>query len=355
MSEHGGNIVEIGQQWGITPESLLDFSANINPLGLPERVKSLIVSHLDILERYPDIEYRHLHHALASANDCDDEQVIAGNGATELIYGLVRALSPRRAMLLVPGFAEYRRALQQHGCQIIEYHLSEEQGFQPDRQLLEAVRQHRPDCLFIATPNNPTGLMPDTLLLDQLAELCETLQIALIVDEAFIDFLPQGSMLACRLAHSRYLYLLRSLTKFFAIPGLRLGYLLSGNRETICHLKDNREPWSVNALSALVGEHLLTDDDYILHSHEYIARQRDYLWQSLGRFPVLTVWKPAANYLFFRCNDSEINVQHELLRHRILIRHCANYPGLSSAYYRVAVRTEAENVRLIDALRQIFA
>jgi len=354
MSEHGGNSVEIAQQLGIAPEALLDFSANINPLGLSARVKSLITTHLELIERYPDVEYRHLHQALASANHCDVEQVIAGNGATELIYGLVRALSPRSAMLLVPGFAEYRRALAQQGCRVIEYRLEESQGFQPDQQLLEAVRQQRPDCLFIATPNNPTGLMPDAQLLNELAELCETSQIALIVDEAFIDFLPQGSSLAARLVHSNYLYLLRSLTKFFAIPGLRLGYLLSGNRATIRHLKDNREPWSINGLASLVGQHLLTDDDYINLSHQYIARQREYLWHALKQFTSLVVWQPTANYLFFKCTHQHINLKSALLAQRILIRHCENYPGLDSHFYRVAVRREDENRQLIQALSQIL-
>jgi threonine-phosphate decarboxylase len=354
MSEHGGNVLETGLQLGIDPELLLDFSANINPLGLPERVRSLIVSHLDIIMQYPDVEYRHLHQALASASRCDYDQTIAGNGETELIYGLVRTLAPRRAMLLVPGFAEYRRALQQQGCEIIDYALSEQNGFQVDASILGAVRAHRPDCLFIATPNNPTGLMPDADLLDRLALLCEALQIALIVDEAFIDFLPQGSTLAPRLAESRYLYLLRSLTKFFAIPGLRLGYLLSGNTQTIRQLKRTREPWSVNALSALVGQHLLLDEDYIARSHAFIARERDVLWQAMTRFSSLAVWKPQANFIFFRCLRQGFDLKAALLGHHILIRHCENYPGLDRDYYRVAVRTEAENRRFIDALTHVL-
>ncbi|MCM7771701.1 threonine-phosphate decarboxylase CobD [Enterobacter asburiae] len=354
MSEHGGNVLETGLQLGIDPELLLDFSANINPLGLPERVRSLIVSHLDIIMQYPDVEYRHLHQALASASRCDYDQTIAGNGETELIYGLVRTLAPRRAMLLVPGFAEYRRALQQQGCEIIDYALSEQNGFQVDAAILDAVRARRPDCLFIATPNNPTGLMPDADLLDRLASLCEALQIALIVDEAFIDFLPQGSTLAPRLAESRYLYLLRSLTKFFAIPGLRLGYLLSGNKHTIRQLKQTREPWSVNAFSALVGQHLLLDEDYIARSHAFIARERDVLWQAMTRFSSLAVWKPQANFIFFRCLRQGFDLKAALLGHHILIRHCENYPGLDRDYYRIAVRTEAENRRFIDALTHVL-
>lgn len=354
MSEHGGNVVEMGLQAGIDPALLLDFSANINPLGLPESVKSLIVNNLQVIEHYPDVEYRHLHQAIARANQCDYDQVIAGNGETELIYGLVRALAPRLAMLLVPGFAEYRRALQQQGCQIIDYALSEQDGFQVTTSLLDAVRTHRPDCLFIATPNNPTGLMPDAGLLNQLATLCETLQIALIVDEAFIDFLPSGSGLAARLKMSRYLYLLRSLTKFFAIPGLRLGYLLSGHTELITLMKNTREPWTINALSALVGQHLLTDERYIQASHEYIARQRDELWRRLDGFPSLVVWKSAVNFIFFRCLRHNLNLQQALLQHHILIRHCANFPGLDGSCYRVAVRTEEQNKKLINALTDVL-
>ncbi|WP_097504576.1 threonine-phosphate decarboxylase CobD [Escherichia coli] len=354
MSEHGGNVLETGLQLGIDPGLLLDFSSNINPLGLPECVRSLIVSHLDIIMQYPDVEYRHLHQALASANRCDYDQTIAGNGETELIYGLVRRLAPRRAMLLVPGFAEYRRALQQQGCEIIDYVLSEQNGFQMDVSVLDAVRACRPDCLFIATPNNPTGLMPDAGLLDQLASLCESLHISLIVDEAFIDFLPQGSSLAPRLAQSRYLYLLRSLTKFFAIPGLRLGYLLSGNTQTIYQMKRTREPWSVNAFSALVGQHLLLDEDYISRSHAFIAKQRNFLWQAMRHFSSLVVWEPQANFIFFRCLRHGFDLKAALLDYHILIRHCENYPGLDRNYYRIAVRSEAENHRFIAALTHIL-
>lgn len=354
MSEHGGNIVETGLRLGIDPALLLDFSANINPLGLPERIAALIADNLSVIERYPDVEYRHLHQALASANRCGYDQVIAGNGETELIYGLVRALKPRRAMLLVPGFAEYRRALRQQGCEIIEHRLDEDSDFQVTPRLLDAVREQKPDCLFIATPNNPTGQMPDAALLNALTDLCESMQVALIVDEAFIDFIPQGSALAARLPDARFLYLLRSLTKFFALPGLRLGYLLSSNVTTIRTLKATREPWSVNALAALAGEHLLTDEAYIARSHAFFARERAGLFQAMSQFAQLKVWRPAANFIFFRCLRPGLHLQDALLTRHILIRHCENYPGLDNTYYRVAVRSGRENERLIAALAEVL-
>lgn len=354
MSKHGGNTVEMAQRLGISPASLFDFSANINPLGMPPRTKKLIIDNLSCIERYPDVDYRHLHNALAKANNCDVENVIAGNGATELIYAIVRYLNPKKAMLLTPGFAEYRQALRQHHCEIIDYELLEVDNFQPDADLFKALSQQQPDCLFIATPNNPTGLMPEAEFLQALTLHCQHLNIALIVDEAFIDFLPEGSSLASQLSENKSLYLLRSLTKFFALPGLRLGYLLSGDKAAIAQMKNNREPWTINALAALVGENLLNDEHYIQQSHQEIARQRDFLLEQLQQFPQLTLWPPRANYIFLRC-DLAIDLQTALLQHKILIRHCQNYPGLDKRYYRIAIRGSAENQRLISALRMVFA
>ncbi|MDX7997766.1 threonine-phosphate decarboxylase [Xenorhabdus sp. Reich] len=355
MNVHGGNVIEISRQYGLPANELIDFSANINPLGAPERVKTLIQNNLTCIEKYPDIEYRHLHQAIAKAHQCDYASVMAGNGATELIYSMVRYLRPKRALLLIPGFAEYRRALQQVGAEIIDYPLTEEAGFQPDLRLLDSLSSIQPDCVFIATPNNPTGLMPDSQFMQSLVEYCEEQKIPLIVDEAFIDFLPDNRGLIPQCAVTKHLYILRSLTKFFAIPGLRLGYLVSGNTAGIAGMKKQREPWSINAFAALVGEILFDEHAYITATHQWLKSQQHYLRTHLSAFPELTVWPPSANFLFFRCNRPDMDLWHALLQHRLLIRHCQNYAGLDGRYYRIAVRSEWENQRLITALQQVFA
>lgn len=191
MSEHGGNVLEMALKIGLDAGEIIDFSANINPLGMPDALKAAIVSQLERAERYPDVAYRALHAALARVHGCAADNIIAGNGATELIYAVVQYLRPRRALLLTPGFAEYRRALQRVGCEIDDYVMEEVDGFQPDVRLLSALDNARYDCLFIATPNNPTGLMPDAGLLQAVAERCRLRHTALIIDEAFIDFLPR--------------------------------------------------------------------------------------------------------------------------------------------------------------------
>ncbi|NDK97662.1 threonine-phosphate decarboxylase CobD [Photorhabdus bodei] len=354
MSEHGGNVLEMALKIGVTVEEMIDFSANINPLGMPESLKTAIIDQLQCAEYYPDTEYRRLHAALAQAHHCTVENLMAGNGATELIYAVVNYLKPRRAMLLIPGFAEYRRALQRVACQIDEYVMSEADSYQPDERLLMALERHRPDCLFLATPNNPTGLMPDAVLLQAIFERCRQHNIALIVDEAFIDFLPDIAGFIPQIAHFPRLYILRSLTKFFAIPGLRLGYLVSSDVTGIRAMKRWREPWTINAFAALAGEIVLNDNAYIQATHRWLAEQQRWLYQALAALPALRVWPPAANYIFLRCLRPEIDLQQVLLKQRILIRHCANYPGLNAAHYRVAIKGEHDNRRLVSALRQVF-
>lgn len=354
MGEHGGNVLEMALKIGVTAEEMTDFSANINPLGMPGSLKSAIIDQLQRAECYPDTEYRRLHTALAQVHHCTAENLIAGNGATELIYAVVNYLKPRRAMLLIPGFAEYRKALQRIDCQINDYVMSEAEGYQPDERLLVKLESCRPDCLFLATPNNPTGLMPDTALLQAIFERCRQHNIALIVDEAFIDFIPDTAGFIPQIADFPRLYILRSLTKFFAIPGLRLGYLVSSDIAGIRAMKRWREPWTINVFAALAGEIVLNDNAYIQATHHWLAQQQRWFYQALAGLPELFVWPPAANYIFLRCLRPEIDLQQALLKHRILIRHCANYPGLSAAHYRVAIKSEHDNHRLVSALRQVL-
>lgn len=354
MSEHGGNVLEMALKIGVNADEIIDFSANINPLGMPASLKAAIASKLGRAEHYPDVEYRDLHAALARAHGCSPEHIMAGNGATELIYAVVQYLQPRRALLLTPGFAEYRRALQRMDCAIDDYAMSAKDGFQPDVRLLAALDKTRYDCLFIATPNNPTGLMPDSALLQAIVERCHQRNTALIVDEAFIDFLPDVPGLIPQLTTFPQLYILRSLTKFFAIPGLRLGYLVSADRRAIRTMKQSREPWTINAFAALAGETMLDDAPYIAATHRWLAEAQQWLYRELSAMPELQVWQPAANYIFLHCLRPEIPLQQALLAHRLLIRACANYPGLTANHYRVAIKSAADNQRLIAALHQVF-
>ncbi|MFG0516738.1 threonine-phosphate decarboxylase CobD [Kluyvera intermedia] len=353
-SVHGGNTREAAALLGISPDQLLDFSANINPLGMPESIKQAIISQLSCAERYPDVDYAQLHEALAAHHEVPASWILAGNGETESIFTLAHGLKPRRAMVIAPGFAEYRRALDTLDCQVETFALREEDGWQLTDRILPALTAEL-DCLFLCTPNNPTGLLPERALLEAIADRCRTLDIALVLDEAFIDFIPGEPGFIPLLAQNPHIWVLRSLTKFYAIPGLRLGYLLNSNAQAVARLRQHQMPWSINAFAALAGEIALNDEAYQQATRRWLAQEGQRFYRLLGEIDGLTVYPGQANYLFLRCERPEIELQDALLQQHILIRSCANYPGLDGRYFRVAIRSNAENEQLLTVLRQALS
>lgn len=345
-SAHGGNIREAAELLGISAGQLLDFSANINPLGMPASVKRAIVDNLQLAERYPDVEYRHLHQALARHHQVPVEWIVAGNGETEAIFALVDGLKPRRAMIVTPGFAEYRRALEWSGCLINTFALREEDGWQLTEAILDALSAEL-DCLFLCTPNNPTGLLPERSLLAAIALRCRELNIALILDEAFIDFIVGEPGFIPVLQDNPHIWVLRSLTKFYAIPGLRLGYLVNSDEQAMARIRARQMPWSINAFAALAGETILEERAYQQATWQWLQEEGERFYQRLKALPGLTVYPGRANYLLLKC---DIDLQRALLERHILIRSCANYPGLDGRYFRVAIRSVEENSRLLAAL-----
>lgn len=350
-SAHGGNTREAAELLGISAEQLLDFSANINPLGMPDSLKRAIVDNLHLAERYPDVEYAHLHQALARHHQVPAEWILAGNGETESIFTLANGLRPKRAMIVTPGFAEYRRALQWTGCVIDEFALREDDGWQLTADILEALTPEL-DCLFLCTPNNPTGLLPERQLLLAIAARCKQLNIALVLDEAFIDFIEGEPGFIPLLPENPHVWVLRSLTKFYAMPGLRLGYLINSDTQAVAEMRARQMPWSINAFAALAGEILLEDTGWQQATWRWLKDEGARFYQQLGTLPGLTVYPGRANYLLLRCDT---DLQQALLARHILIRSCANYPGLDRRYFRVAIRSVEENNRLLAALGEVLS
>lgn len=353
-SAHGGNIREAASILGIPADRLLDFSANINPAGMPDSLKRALLDNLAVAERYPDPAYQQLHQTLAAHHQVPESWLLAGNGETESIFTLVNGLQPRRAMLVTPGFAEYRRALQLAGCDTVDYALREEDGWQLTDAILDALTGGV-DCLFLCTPNNPTGLLPDASLLHAISDRCQQRGITLVLDEAFMDFLHDREGFIPHLADHPHIWVLRSLTKFYAIPGLRLGYLLCSDVDKVARMRERQMPWSINAFAALAAEVVLRDTAYQQASWAWLETERPRLQQALQAISGLCVWPGVANYLFLRCDVKGLDLQQALLEKEILIRSCANYPGLDARYYRVAVRSAVENDALITAMQTIFS
>jgi threonine-phosphate decarboxylase len=357
--QHGGNILQMAQRFSMAPDQIIDFSANINPLGMPTSLKHAICDNLLLAECYPDIDYQDLHQQLAKHHHCHTDQVLAGNGATELIFLWVKQIAPKRALLVEPSFAEYRRALEAIDCDIESVMLTQDHQFCVNHTLLNLLTE-KIDCLILCTPNNPTGRLIEPELLCALFHRCQELNIKLLLDESFIDFTPNKHVTVAQLDQFPNLALLRSVTKFFAIPGIRLGFLLSSDTQLLRQIHQQREPWTINVFASLAGGIVFNDHEYIQQTHIWLSEQQDYLYQALSELAPLEVYPTSANYLFFRVKDNPNRVakqdlQAQLMPLGILIRSCANYPGLSADYYRVAIKSAHDNLKLVTAIKKIFA
>jgi len=348
---HGGNLRWATARAGCSPDQILDFSASISPLGPPDCLGPLLSYPQPWLTHYPDPEYRELRQAIAAHHQLSPEQVLPGNGAAELLTWVARdCQSLQQVWRLRPGFADYDRALQAEGLTMRDLPLDLSQPHLLD---LRPALEDRPECsaLLLNNPHNPSSAC--WALGDRLPELARFARV--IVDEAFMDFLPpsrQPSLIPA-LATLPNLVILRSLTKFYSLPGLRLGYAL-GYPEPLQRWQQWRVPWSVNGLAAAAGPLLLSDRDFQQRSWDWLPPTRYTLHRDLNSIPGLQALPGAANFLLVASERSVAELQDTLLqRFRILIRDCRSFAGLGDRWFRVAVRLPEENQQLVTALREI--
>lgn len=343
---HGGDIYSARMHM---QGEILDFSANLNPLGLPEGVRRVLAGSADAYAHYPDPLCRELCAAIAAHEGLPQERVLCGNGAADLIFRLCQALHPRRTLTLAPTFAEYEQALRAVGSEVERHYLKEADGFCLTETILERLTPGL-DLMFLCNPNNPTGQVTDPGLMEEILLRCEQNGILLAVDECFVDFLdePGRHTLRARLGQSRNLLILRAFTKIYAMAGLRLGYCLCSDGALLERMAGCGQPWSVSVPAQLAGVQALREHEYLKESAALIRCEREYLRQGLLSLG-FHVMGSQANYIFFR--SPVLDLRGKLEQKNILIRSCENFSGLDGRYYRIAVRTRRENGLLLAALR----
>lgn len=342
--EHGGDWAGFQGEYGAMP---LDFSANVSPLGPPLGVLRAAAEALNGVERYPDPLCRGLRCALAQRLEVPEDWILCGNGAADLIWRLVETLRPRRALLPVPAFSEYAAALGRWGCAVTEYPMAQEHGFRLEEGILEAITPEI-DLLLLCQPGNPAGRTIEPGLLRRILERCAACGVRLAVDECFLDFLdrPEAYTLLPALEGNR-LILFRAFTKFYGMAGLRLGYCLSAEGALLENMRLGGQPWAVSTPAQAAGIAALEEEEYALALRQLIQTQRPLLSAGLTAAGCRVI-PGEANYLLFYHPDPTLDDQ--LRRRGILIRPCRNYTGLGAGWYRVAVRTEAENQRLLQEI-----
>ena len=349
---HGGGIQQAAAELQRPVAEILDFSASINPLGMPATVRSAAAAALDDAIHYPEIHAESLVAALASYHHLDPRHFLPGNGSTPLFALFARTLRPRRALVVRPAFSEYQRALELAGTEIDVFDLDPDENFTLDvAQLLHRITPAT-DLLLLANPGNPSGARIEATTILTLAKALRE-QALVAVDEAFIDFCPDASILSAVATHPN-LYIFRSMTKFYAIPGLRIGYL-AGPMHGISRLQEETEPWALSTVAIAAAKAALTATAYNEESLQLIPQLRAQLTDGLRNLG-LHVYPSAANYLLLRLEEAGADELATALRQEgILLRSCSNFPPLDACYLRLAVRTATENERLLAALAKFYA
>ncbi len=338
---HGGDIY--------AGDVRLDFSASVSPLGTPKSVIDALTRVLPELYHYPDPRCRALVQAIAEFERVPQERILCGAGASELIYAYCEAVRPKRAMVLAPTFSEYAIALQRTGCEIVRHTLAAEQNFDLQEDLLPRLSREGIDALFLCNPNNPTGRLIADDLLEEILRICREKNIALFVDECFLSLSDGGVDLTPSLSDFPQLFILKAFTKSFGMAGLRLGYGLSADEALLRKMSAAVPPWNVSTLAQAAGVAALGDAEFLEKNRTIIRAERPWLEEKLRKFG-FWVCPSQVNYILFR---GDVGLTEQLRARGVAIRDCANFEGLTSGWYRVAVRQYEENEQLIAAIRSV--
>ncbi|MEN8076692.1 threonine-phosphate decarboxylase CobD [Clostridioides difficile] len=354
MAVHGGNTEEVARKYNLDSNEIIDFSANINPLGLNENIKNAMIKSIDKIIKYPDITYFDLKNSIGAFENINNKNIILGNGAAEVIFNIIRALNPKKALLPAPTFSEYEEAILSVGGDIEYFYLKEENEFILDNKFIEAINENI-DITFICNPNNPTGVLNDNNFINELLKKSVVTNTIVVMDESFLDFVKDNNNYSSKELLKKYknLIIVKSLTKFFAMPGARIGYGMCSNSDIISKINKIMVPWSVNIMATDGIIQGLNEKSYIDNSIEYVNNEKDYLYNTLKEIRCIKIFKPSVNFIMFKLLI-DLDLKSELIKRKILIRSCDNYIGLNNSFYRVAVRTREENNKLIQELKNIL-
>ncbi|MFI3231554.1 MAG: histidinol-phosphate transaminase [bacterium] len=365
---HGGELKNISDKYNIPQDSIIDFSGNICPVSIIEDIREDIIKNLDVINRYPDVNYSKLRESIGNyCNIKNIDNIIAGNGATEIISLLIKAISPKKSLLVAPVYSEYKKELKSLNSEIIEYELKEEENFELNiRKLLEINSINNDiELAILCNPNNPTG---NAININQIEELLNNFKF-LMIDETYVEF--SNSNITAMSLINKYdnLFIIRGVSKFFGIPGVRLGYGVCGNQGLVDRINLNKELWSVNSYADLIGQLAFNNKDYINQTRRLILTERDYIKKELAEIKSLKIYESEANFILCKIlrdklnskgksnNNSKINsteIFEKLIKQNILIRDAKNFEFLDDSYFRFCILSHENNKLLLENLRKVL-
>lgn len=355
---HGSDIEKISACYHIKKEAIVNFAGNVNPLGLPASVKEAVATHADLFSSYPDREYLSLRNVLSNYCDVPADYILPGNGSSELIALLIEARAPKHTLILGPTYSEYSRELTFSGSTQDYYHLQETSDFRPDLEDLFHTLSDGYDFLIICNPNNPTS---SAIFRDELKELlafCKRKNIFVMIDETYVEFAPDISAITAVPLTKQFsnLMVLRGVSKFYAAPGMRFGYGITGNSEFLKTMREKQIPWSLNSLGAFAGEMLFQDHDYYQQTRNLILSERQKMYETIKKLPTFKIYPAYANFLLVKIlkdGVTSFDVFERCIQKGLMIRDCFSFQCLEGEYVRFCIQMPEENQRLLDLLQTI--
>lgn len=357
---HGSDLEKIEQVYGIRKESIISFSANVNPLGLSPKLCEGLKTSLDVITTYPDREYTDLRKTIGAYCNTDFEKILVGNGSTELISAVIQLKKQKNACLISPTYSEYEREISLSGGHCSYFALKPEENFALHTEaLFSFLLETKAELLVLCNPNNPTSTALHTDTLSSVLDFCHTHNIFVMIDETYVEFATDYDSITAipLLSHFDNFIILRGISKFFASPGLRLGYGLTGNETLIREINVTKNPWTINSLAEVAGKLLFTDHDYIKRTKDLIFSERQRVCSVLRSVSGLKVYEPAANFVLVEIEKENVDADilfDKAIRRYLMIRNCSSFEGLSNKFFRFCFMLPEDNDKLLECIKEVM-
>lgn len=353
---HGGNLSELSNKYNLNKEDIIDFSGNISPITIPNRIRDIIIDNSDVISTYPDTTYTRLRNSIGKYCNCDANNIMVGNGSTELISLFIKQFAEKRVIVVAPVYSEFERELKKNDCEIIKFALEREECFELNVDRLINLIDDSIDLVILCNPNNPTGNAINTLQIERILNKAKFLMI----DENYVEFTRDFENISAASLTKNYnnLFVIRGTSKFFSMAGLRLGYAICGNENIVNDINNSKELWSVNCFADLIGQALFEDEKFIEDTKDFICSERERVISELSKLPNLKVYSSKSNFVLCEILNNKITSEQlfeMLLSNNIAIRDAKDFEFLDNTFFRFCILSKENNNLLIDNIRKYIS
>ncbi len=353
---HGSDLEKIQQKYGIKKEDVIRFSANVNPLGISYRLRDELASHIDAISQYPDREYTSLRNTIADYTDTRPDDILVGNGSTDLISLIIQQLHSKNALIIGPTYSEYEHEITLCGGHATYFPLQESKNFALEKEALYAALTPDIDLLVLCNPNNPTSSQIEQNVIQEIADCCSENHIFIMIDETYVEFTECYDKITSvpLVKANKNLIVIRGVSKFFAAPGLRLGYAVCSNEALLKRIRDCQKPWTINSLAAIAGKIMFNDKQYIQKTTQLISSERKRICSILDAHKdIFQYYPPHANFILLRSLREEMSSEilfQKAIQKGMMIRDCSSFPFLNNRYIRFCFMQKKDNDALLSVL-----